>query len=347
MLQKAFGVLLAVVLVAVAGAAGGLIYGLVIDPVRYTNVDPQDLSLQYQGDYLFLIAADYAQTSDLSLAEERLQQLGFSVDYVANRAQNAIFQQHPLASALARLATDLGAGSPSLAALLLTPTATFPPRFTPTPTATSTPSPTATPTDTPLATATLTPTNTVPPTATAVPVTATVRPTQRPATATTVPVPQAPVIPTTPPVPTVPPVAFVVESTRMLSLQENQGCQGLHNAFVTVLDQAGNPLNGVTLALRWADGQDVLTTGHKPEFPGQVTFDLYGDYRIVVLSDVGGQSVQSQQSPSITSNTPSNGDLIRGGYCTDDNDCNARRDAVPQQLCYGNYSWAVTFRRTY
>jgi hypothetical protein len=133
----------------------------------------------------------------------------------------------------------------------------------------------------------------------------------------------------------------------MLSQAENQGCQGLHNAFVTVLDQAGNPLNGVTLALRWADGQDVLTTGHKPEFPGQVVFDLYGDYRLIVLSDVGGQMVQSQQSPVITSNTPNNADLIRGGYCSDENDCNARRNAVPQQLCYGNYSWAVTFRRTY
>lgn len=332
-----------VALVAVAGSAGGLIYGLVIDPVRYTNVDPQDLSLQYQGDYLFLIAADYAQTGDLPLAEQRLSQLSFSSEYVANRAQLALFEQNPLAAAMAKLATDLGAGTPALSALLLTPTATFPPRFTPTPTATGTPTPTNTPTNTPLATATLTPTNTLPPTATERPVTATVRPTQRPVTATSV----APVVPTSPPVPTAPAVAFTVESTRMLSQAENQGCQGLHNAFVTVLDQAGNPLNGVTLALRWSDGQDVLTTGHKPEFPGQAVFDLYGDYRIIVLSDVGGQAVQSQQSPVITSNTPDNPDLIRGGYCANEEDCNQRRNAEPQQLCFGNYSWAVTFRRTY
>lgn len=343
MLQKVLGLLLVVVLVAVAGAAGGLMYGLVIDPIRYTDIDPQDLSLQYQGDYLYLIAADYAQSGDLATAEQRLNQLNFSAEYVANRAQDALFAKNPLAAAMAKLATDLGAGSAALSALLLTPTATFPPRFTATPTATGTPTPTATPTETPLATATLTPTNTLPPSATARPITATVRPTQRPVTAT----PDAPVIPTSPPVPTAPAVAFTVETTRMLSLQENQGCQGLHNAFVTVVDSGGNPLNGVTLALRWADGQDVLTTGHKPEFPGQVIFDLYGDYRIVVLSDVGGQAVQSQQSPTITSHTPTNSDLIRGGYCSDENDCNARRNAVPQQLCYGNYSWAVTFRRTY
>jgi uncharacterized membrane protein YdcZ (DUF606 family) len=67
MLQKVFGLLFAVALVAGAGVAGGLIYGLVIDPIRYTNVEPRDLSLQYQGDYLFLIAADYAQTGDYKL----------------------------------------------------------------------------------------------------------------------------------------------------------------------------------------------------------------------------------------------------------------------------------------
>ncbi len=347
MLQKAFGVLLLVALVAVAGMAGGLMYGLVIDPVRYTNVDPQDLSLQYQGDYLFLIAADYAQTGELPLAEQRLRSLSFSADYVANRAQLALFEQNPLAAAMAKLATDLGSGTPALSALLLTPTPTFPPRFTPTATATGTSTPTRTPTHTPVATATLTPTNTLLPTATNVPVTATVRPTQRPTQRPVTATVAAPVVPTSPPVPTAPVVAFTVESTRMLSQSENQGCQGLHNAFVTVLDQSGNPLNGVTLALRWADGQDVLTTGHKPEFPGQAVFDLYGDYRLIVLSDVGGQAVQSQQSPVITSHTPSNTDLIRGGYCANEDDCNQRRNAVPQQLCYGNYSWAVTFRRAY
>lgn len=347
MLQKMFGVLALTALVTVAGVAGGLIYGLVIDPIRYTNVDIQDLSLQYQGDYLFLIAADYAQTGDLPRAEQRLTQLGFSPQYLADRAQIALFTQDPIAAAMAQLATDLGAGTPSLTALLLTPTTTLPPRFTLTPTATSTPSPTATPTNTPLATATLTATNTIPPTETAVPVTATVRPTQPPATATIRATVAPPVVPTTPPVPTAPAVAFTVETTRMLTLQENQGCQGLHNAFVTVVDQAGNPLNGVTLALVWPDGRNVLMTGHKPEFPGQVVFDLYGDYYVTVVSDVGGQTVQSQQSSTITSHTPNNSDLIRGGYCADENDCNARRNAVPQQLCFGSYSWAITFRRTY
>jgi hypothetical protein len=322
----------------------------VIDPIRYTNVEPRDLSLQYQGDYLFLIAADYAQTGDLQTAEQRLNQLGFSPQFLADRTQVELFERNPIAAAMAQLATDLGAGTPALSALLLTPTSTLPPRFTPTPTATSTPSPTATPTNTPLATATLTPTHTIPATETAIPVVETVRPTQRPATATVRATVAAPVVPTTPPVPTAPTapaVAFVVESTRMLTLQENQGCQGLHNAFVTVLDQTGNPLNGVTLALVWPDGRDILTTGHKPEFPGQVVFDLYGDYRVMVVSDVGGQSVQSQQSPMITSHTPNNSDLIRGGYCADENDCTARRNAVPQQLCFGSYSWAITFRRTY
>lgn len=348
MLRSGFTLFVLVVLVAIVGLAGGLTYGLVIDPVTYRNVEAADLSLEYRGDYLYLLAADYWYTGDLETARQRLDTIGFSPDFVADRAELGVFEQNPLAPALAKLATDLGAGNERLAAVLVTPTVTLPPRFTVTPTATATPLPTATPTNTPPVTATSTPTETPLPSATSLP--ATPRPTERPVTATATPRPAAvatntpppPAVPTQPPAPS---VAYSLESVRMLSIEENGGCQGLHNAFVTVLDRNGMPLNGVTLALRWSDGQDVLTTGHKPEFPGQVQFDLYGDYRVLVLSDINGQSVASDISPFITSHTPSNSDLIRGGYCSDDADCDARKNAQPQQLCYGNYSWAMTFRR--
>src|SRR5688500_16578677 len=102
MLQKAFGLLFVIALIAVAGVAGGLMYGLVIDPIRYTDVDPQDLSLQYQGDYLTLIAADYAQTGELATAEQRLNEMGFSAQTVASRAQLALFNQDPLVGAIAK-----------------------------------------------------------------------------------------------------------------------------------------------------------------------------------------------------------------------------------------------------
>ncbi len=351
MLRNGIIVLVLVLLVAVAGLAGGLIYGLVIDPTTYRNVEAADLSLEYRGDYLYLIAADYWYTGDVEVARRRLATIGFNADFVAARAELGTFEQNPLAPAMAKLATDLGAGNGRLAAILITPTVTAPPRFTATATVTATPSPTTTPTPTPLVTATPPPTETALPSATSAPApaAATVRPTQAVSTATPRPAavpptntPPPPAVPTQPPAPD---VGFRLESVRMLSIEENGGCQGLHNAFVTVLDRNGTPLNGVTLALRWNDGQDVLASGHKPEFPGQVQFDLYGNYRVLVLSDVNGQAVQSDVSPVITSQTPSNGDLIRGGYCTDDADCNARKNAEPQQLCYGNYSWAMTFRR--
>ena len=120
----------------------------------------------------------------------------------------------------------------------VTPTYTPWPTETPMPTATFTP--TATPTETPIPTATYTPTNTpVPPTNTPVPTWAPVRA----AAVQVAPAAQAAAAA----VPVAAPKSstqFTLTEVRRLTPCENRG---MHNIFVTVVDAAGNPVDGVML----------------------------------------------------------------------------------------------------
>ncbi|MEN6480227.1 MAG: hypothetical protein ABFD20_11415 [Anaerolineales bacterium] len=61
-----------------AGALGlvlGLLIAWVIAPVRWVDTDPVDLRLAHQQDYVQMVADSYALNGDVSLAQERLQQL--------------------------------------------------------------------------------------------------------------------------------------------------------------------------------------------------------------------------------------------------------------------------------
>lgn len=101
------------------GVAGGLIYGWLIQPVRFTETSPQALRADFQDDYVALIAAAYAATGDLPRAEARLALLpgAGETDRLAALAQARLAAGRPDAEvqALAALAAALDGERPTAA----------------------------------------------------------------------------------------------------------------------------------------------------------------------------------------------------------------------------------------
>jgi CRP-like cAMP-binding protein len=166
----------------------------------------------------------------------------------------------------------------------VTPTYTPWPTETPIPTPTFTP--TATPTNTPIPTATFTPM----PTDTPAPPTATPRPTRVPvravARAAAAPAVQAAAAAAPAPVAAKPSTQYQLVEVRRLSPCENKGN---HNIFVTVVDGAGNPVDGVLL-VQTPNGQpgnviDKQMSGAKG--PGKAEFLMWkmADYSVYVSGD--------------------------------------------------------------
>ena len=345
-------VVFALVIVAAVGLLLGLVYGWVIAPVEYRDVDPADLAREYRDEYVRLVAASYVLDRDDAFARQRLAALGYGLDDVAAITEEAIRRREPLAPALAAMSYDLGLKRPDFAAWL--PTATVSPTPTPSPTASASPTPrpsaTATPSPEPTGTvpSTATPSTTPSPTPTATPsTTPSPTPTATPLPANT-PAPTATPLPPSPapPPPTATPAAgadFTVTVTRMFSLQENGGCDGMNVLFLRVVDANGNPLDGIIVRVRWDGGQEEVVTGSKG--PGRAEFPLYGAYWARVVRDVSGRAYTSEETRRVDSVNPDYADLIQGGYCLDEADCR-ERDAA-RQLCYGHYSWEVEFRRSW
>ncbi|MDQ7030259.1 MAG: hypothetical protein Q9O62_11025 [Ardenticatenia bacterium] len=182
----------ALVMLAAVGLVLGLVYGWIVAPVEYRDVDPADLAQEYRDDYVRLVAAAYLLNQDLAFARQRLAALGYDADDVAAITEAAIRRRDPLAPALAALSYGVGANRPDFAAWLPTPTptATLSPTASPSPTPTPSPTPRPSPTTTPLPTATPSPS----PTATPLP-TMTPQPTAThpPPTPTPTPLPPSPI----------------------------------------------------------------------------------------------------------------------------------------------------------
>jgi hypothetical protein len=62
--------------VIVLGAALGLFYGWRINPLRSAETDPETLRVDYQTDYVLMVAEAYSQEKDLLGAVSRLERLG-------------------------------------------------------------------------------------------------------------------------------------------------------------------------------------------------------------------------------------------------------------------------------
>ncbi len=58
------------------GAAGGVIYGWVINPVKFVDTTPASLRVDYRTDYVLMVAESYHADQDEELASRRLAILG-------------------------------------------------------------------------------------------------------------------------------------------------------------------------------------------------------------------------------------------------------------------------------
>ena len=63
-------------LVMIIGIAGGLLYGWVLNPVKYVDTTPDTLRIDYKTDYVLMVSETYKADKDLDLAVRRLAILG-------------------------------------------------------------------------------------------------------------------------------------------------------------------------------------------------------------------------------------------------------------------------------
>jgi hypothetical protein len=66
------------IIVVLLGIGVGLLYGWVINPVKYVDTTPAKLRSDYQADYILMVAEAYQAEGDLDLAARRLAVLGDS-----------------------------------------------------------------------------------------------------------------------------------------------------------------------------------------------------------------------------------------------------------------------------
>jgi hypothetical protein len=92
----------------ILGAAAGLFYGWVVNPVEYVDIGPESLRVDYKTDYVLMVAESYQVDQNLGLAVRRLALLGSSAptEIVANALSYAL--QHEYASQDLSLLQSLG-----------------------------------------------------------------------------------------------------------------------------------------------------------------------------------------------------------------------------------------------
>jgi uncharacterized protein YraI len=160
--------------------------------------------------------------------------------------------------------------------------------------------------------------------------------------------------PTAPPPTQAPPKPagpdFRLVSRRLFTPEENGGghdgptpqCGYNHTLYLTVLDAAGNPLNGVTI--KDANGSEEHVSGDKG--PGKLEFALwFPGIDVVVARDADGRQVTSDVARDVKVETAAIPDdvLTGAGYCTAGGCAQFRMN----NGCTGHYSWEVVFQRAY
>jgi hypothetical protein len=81
------------VVAGVLGIAGGLMYGWVINPVKFVDTTPASLRADYRTDYVLMVAESYQANQDTTLAERRLAILGSEAPAVLSSAALQTAQQ--------------------------------------------------------------------------------------------------------------------------------------------------------------------------------------------------------------------------------------------------------------
>lgn len=67
---------LSILITAFLGLALGLFYGWKINPVQYTDITPDVLSIDFRTDYVLMVAEAYRTEQDPELAAQRLAVFG-------------------------------------------------------------------------------------------------------------------------------------------------------------------------------------------------------------------------------------------------------------------------------
>ena len=80
----------------ILGAAAGLFYGWVVNPVEYVDIAPESLRMDYKTDYVLMVAEAYQVDHDLGSAVRRLAVLGSSTpsEIVANALKYALEHEY-------------------------------------------------------------------------------------------------------------------------------------------------------------------------------------------------------------------------------------------------------------
>lgn len=106
-------------LIAIAlGAAAGMYYGWVLNPVEYVDTAPDSLRIDYKTDFVLMVAEAYDADEDLSLAVRRLAMLGDRppMDIVVEALMFAVENDYAQAdlTLMQKFADDLQTYNPSL-----------------------------------------------------------------------------------------------------------------------------------------------------------------------------------------------------------------------------------------
>ena len=104
-------------IVVLLGIVVGLLYGWVINPVKYVETTPANLRSDYQTDYVLMVAEAYQAEGDLDLAARRLAVLGDNPPVEIVRAAMIHAAQIPFADSdqelMSLLASDLQTWNPA------------------------------------------------------------------------------------------------------------------------------------------------------------------------------------------------------------------------------------------
>lgn len=182
-------------------------------------------------------------------------------------------------------------------------------------------------------------------------------PTATPAPATATPSAPAEVAPveaaTATPLPAAPTTGqseFRVIDKRLWDVYENGGyldgpsvtCGEKRQLVVTVLDAAGNRLNGVAVQAQYGAREIFYTGDGKGD--GNVEFVLGGGQDVKVIRDNDGSEAISEMATGLATHPDGIAvdQLIQARYCSDAESCQRFIDAPG---CFGHFSWTVTFQR--
>jgi hypothetical protein len=160
----------------------------------------------------------------------------------------------------------------------------------------------------------------------------------------------APEATATPPPAPEPGTPFRIATLRLRPVgQDAQRCDGGdHNIFVTVVDAAGNPLDGVRV--REIYSNQIIATGAQGKGPGRVEYDIYrGGGGVVEIVDENNNAI-SPQTRGMSADWPAFDLMLEAGYCgckphPNPDSCRADLENKGYLFAVGHYVYEVTFQR--